>query len=381
MHPNIQMIHSKFFPKHYLNDVNGWAFSKKEIEDNSGKLLTLDIDFGSKCTLHCPHCFKKGGQNDNEYNGIDYEKLKNLIIEAKTLGLKSIKIVGKGEPFETPAILTFLEFLNNNDIIPLVFTKGHILGNEEKVKKLYEPYDIKSCDDLIARLYSLNVSILLGFNSFSSSTQDKMVGNVKGYSLIRNRALELLVNAGFNKNNPTRIGLILAPLTNDNYEEAFDIYVWARRRNLYPVITPTMVSGHLRDNDEWKKITPPEDKLIELYSKIYQFNIDNYIQSYEQIKQEGISAYAGVHPCNQVSVGMYLTYTGKIISCPGDDKKLLGNIQSQSLTEIWHNYNRNRSQKFNNGCPAKCGKSIPDNFFDTVFLHLTNNLLKANHDC
>ena len=47
--------------------------------------------------------------------------------------------------------------------------------------------------------------------------------------------------------------------TFSNYEEAFDVYVWARRRNLYPVITPTMISGHLKNNEEWKKILSDEE--------------------------------------------------------------------------------------------------------------------------
>jgi len=222
-------------------------------------------------------------------------------------------------------------------------------------------------------LKNLGVSILLGYNSFSPKIQDKMVGGVNGYTTIRNRALELLVEAGFNSSNPTRLGLILAPLTNENYDEAFEIYVWARRRNLYPVITPTMISGIMKNNDFWRKITPSEDKLVQLYSKIYKFNIDNNIQSLEQIIDEGISAYAGVHPCNQVSTGLYVTYTGIVISCPGNDNKYLGDVNNDSLANIWDRHNEKYKPFFNNGCPAKCGKSIPSTLFEDVLLNLTKN--------
>ena len=374
VYPNVSIVYKNNFPKKYINDVNGWAFSKEVIENNSRELLTLDIDFGNKCSLNCPHCFKKGALYDTKENELNISKFKEIILEAKTLGLKSVKFVGKGEPLETPKILEFLEFLYNNRIIPLIFTKCHILGDDKVTQAIYNQYGINTSKDLVSRLFELNVSVLLGFNSFNPEIQNEMVGNVIGYTELRNRALELLVDAGFNKTNPTRLSIICAPLTNKNYADAFRIYEWGRRRNLYPVITPTMVSGVMGHKDNWKKSTPSEDKLIDLYSEIYKFNLDNNIQSIEQIKEEGISAYAGGHPCNQVSVGMYLTNNGTIIRCPGDDKGTLGNIHSQSLTEIWQNYNRYSCQKFNNGCPAKYGKSIPDNFFNNVFSQLNEKL-------
>ena len=381
MFPIIEIKYPNTFPENFINDVNGWAFSKDVIENTNGQLLTLDIDFGNKCSLNCPHCFKKDAFYDSEEADLNIPRLKEIILEAKTLGLKSVKFVGKGEPLETPEILEFLEFLNNNDIIPLIFTKGHIFADDNITHRLFKNYGIYTSKDLISRLFDLNVSVLLGFNSFNPLIQDEMVGNISGYTEKRNRALELLVEVGFNEPNPTRLGIICAPLTNKNYNEAFAIYEWSRRRNLYPVITPTMVSGIMRHNDKWKKSTPSEDELIDLYSKIYKFNMDYNIQSVSQITEEGISAYAGVHPCNQVSAGMYITYNGTIISCPGDDRNTLGNIHNQSLKEIWQNYTKNSCRKFNNGCPAKYGKSIPDNFFDKVLLNLTNNILNPINDC
>lgn len=379
MFPNIELKYPNTFPKHFINDVNGWAFSKDVIENSSGQLLTLDIDFGNKCSLNCPHCFKKGAFYDSEEADFNIPRLKEIILEAKTLGLKSVKFVGKGEPLETAEILEFLEFLNNNGIIPLIFTKGHILADDNIAHRLFKNYGIYTSRDLVSRLFDLNVSVLLGFNSFNSVIQDEMVGNISGYTEKRNRALELLVEAGFNESNPTRLGIICAPLTNKNYNEAFAIYEWSRRRNLYPVITPTMVSGIMRHNDKWKKLTPSEDELIYLYSKIYKFNIDYNIQSVAQISEEGISAYAGVHPCNQVSAGMYITYNGTIIKCPGDDRNTLGNIHNQSIKEIWQNYTNNSCRKFNNGCPAKEGKSITNHFFEKVLLIVTNKLYKPTN--
>ena len=64
-------IKYKRFPDNYINDIYGWAFHKNTINDNKGKLLTLDIDFGSYCSLNCPTCFRKN-------NSIDDVKFENM---------------------------------------------------------------------------------------------------------------------------------------------------------------------------------------------------------------------------------------------------------------------------------------------------------------
>jgi len=83
--------------------------------------------------------------------------------------------------------------------------------------------------------------------------------------------------------------------------------------------------------------------------------------------EEGISSYAGGHPCNQVSTGMYVTLNGVVLSCPGSEENVEGNAWERPLREIWFNSkNFQRAGKFNCGCIAKDGKSIPDNFYKQV---------------
>jgi hypothetical protein len=65
---------------------------------------------------------------------------------------------------------------------------------------------------------------------------------IKNYSQIRNKALKLLVDAGFNKTNPTRLALYAAPITPKNIDSIFEIYTWGRMRNLFVISTATMVS-------------------------------------------------------------------------------------------------------------------------------------------
>lgn len=370
--PEIPIVFEDRFPKNFMNDVNGWAFSREELRKNMGKILTLDIDFGNYCALNCPHCFRKSNKVDSDNKRLmQYNDIIDLIGQAKKLGLKSVKFLGAGEPFENKRFLEFLRELKKLKIIPAIFTKGQVIGDDTLVKKYYSDYGISTGEELVEELKIVDASILLGFNSFDSIVQDRMVGNVNGYTGKRNRALELLVNAGFNKHNPTHLCLIPTPITNSNYGEIFELYKWARIRNLYVVACPPMVSGRCSSKSAWKKITPSAKKLVELYSKIYQFNIEKGIQTLKQIELDGISSYAGANPCNQIACGMYVTLTGKVLRCPGDDVTVFGSVWENSLKEIWEkSENYSRAGMFNCGCPPKMGKSIPFNLFSSTLLNL-----------
>ena len=365
--PDIPEVYS-FFPRNYINDINGWAFDIETIQSNKGKLLTLDIDFGSYCSLNCPFCFRMNNTVDENEREIKYEDLVNIILEAKTLGLRSVKFLGKGDPFENKGFLDFLRFLHSESVIPLVFTKGHIIGDDDAVFKYFSQYEIFSGEELAAELKRLNVSIMLGFNSFSAKKQNRMVGR-KGsdYTHIRNRALKLLVDAGLNDGNPTSLALAINPITIWNIDEAFEVYKWGRMRNLYCIVTPSMISGRAKDKT-WEAITPPKEQIQELYTNIYEFNIETGLQSKKQVLKEGVSAYAGGHPCNQVATGMYISLNGVVLSCPGSEEKIEGNIWEQSLTEIWNmsSNKKERAGKFNCGCIAKDGKSIHQDMYSNI---------------
>lgn len=363
--PEIPLKYTRF-PDGYVNDINGWAFDKATIEANKGKLLTLDIDFGTYCSLNCPACFRKKNTIDDVKHELQFGNLVDIILQAKKLGLRSVKFLGAGDPFENYGFLKFLRFLKEQDVIPLIFTKGQTIGDDKSVFKYFGEYGIYTGKELVKELNDCNASIMLSFNSFDDAVQAKLVGRTTEFIHVRNRALKLLVESGFNDSNPTRLALINSPITIWTIDEAFEIYKWGRLRNLYTVVTPSMISGRAKDR-VWVKITPLEEKMVKLYSNIYEFNIETNLQTFDQIKDEGISAYAGGHPCNQVATGLYVSLNGKVLSCPGSEENIEGNIWEKSLEEIWlKSENYKRSGTFNCGCIAKEGKSIPIGFYDKV---------------
>ena len=164
------------FPENYVNDVLGWGISRNELEQNAGKLLTLDIDFGSRCSLNCPFCFRRENSVDASKKELGLDFLVKLIEEAIPLGLKTIKFLGAGEPLENPGILDFIQILSDQNIISVLFTKTGLIADDAKVSKLFSSHGIICGQELSKYLYDRDVSIVQGFNSFNDQIQCEMAG-------------------------------------------------------------------------------------------------------------------------------------------------------------------------------------------------------------
>ncbi len=354
-------------PAGFVNDVRGWTFGRLEVEDaaKNGKLLTMDIDMAGKgaCSLRCGHCFRRTAEFKNEKR-MDFAELTAHLREAKGLGLRSVKLIGPGEPLEDRGLLGFLRMLREMDITPLVFTKGHVLGDDDFSQGRHGMDGQALC----AALKDLDTSILLGTTSFDPATEDAIVGR-RSYHERRHMAIERICEAGFNaftQNQPTRLAFVCTPVTPLNIDEAFAIYEFARAIHAQPILAPTMVAG--RALDRLCDMIPSPEDLVELYVKINLFNIEHGITTLEEIGSVGITAYSGAAPCNQVAVGLFLRGDGKVLRCPGDDISIQGDLRERSLREIWEKSENRRiyAGQYNNGCPPKKDVSFPVGFFETV---------------
>lgn len=396
---SIPEVFPREFPIQYINDVQGWGIPNgllhSKLEDGTYKLLTLDLDFGDTCSLSCPHCFRKSDFLQTGKPPLTLNELLSVIQEARELGLISVKFLGAGEPLEAPSFLELLEKLHGWGIKAAIFSKGYILGSDAYTEVFYgATYGIKKACDLISRLYDLNASILLGFNSFQSDVQEEFVGQrfsiIKNYVELRDRALRWLTEAGFNKyvpGKPTRLGLIAAPIKPENIIEIFTIYKWGRRRNMYPLSCPTTYSGLGRAEYDREKAMDFEayvNALKKLYTDIYLWSIRRGIVDIEDFKRDGVALYPGCHPCDQVAAGMYLTLEGMMIRCPGRDDEscveFLDVRERQSLKDLWMNSQNFKlaaqKDKLNFQCIARDGYFFREkhNFYMDIFQRIMRTL-------
>lgn len=382
--------------KYRRDNVLGWGIPEERLHSKNSegiyKMLTMDIDFGTRCSLRCPHCFKRQFNSFRQSNRLmSFDELKTVILQAKELGLESVKFLGAGEPFENELMLLLLRFLTEQGIHSCVFTKGHVIGCDELVRKFNGKYGINTAEEFVDELYRLKTSILLGYNSFKKDIQMKYCGlddkTDFGYFEYRENALKLLMKAGFNKHdeeNPTRLALIASPYKMMNIDEIFEIYKWGHERNLYVAICPTTNSGMGHDELRGVKVNEKVfmEKSIELYTKIYVWAISNNVISLDEFKEDGVGLYPGGHPCNQTAAGLYVTIDGTVMACPGLDGAgaiVCDDVRDKPLKEIWlasKNYElAQREDVFNFGCIARERDMFnKNNFYDIVYKRVLDEL-------
>ncbi len=362
------------------------------------------------CIHSCPACFNEQSmiysQEKRDLNGrlVKDESGNNSLNRMMTLkdtldvvdqaikiaseeghAFKSVKFLGPGELLMNPQLFKIIEAYQNRTIQINIFTKGALLGSDE----LAQRYQRMSAKELTYKLSSYdNVGLLMSFQSFDDEKQGSLVtskdehGEVKGlvnYGRIREQALENIFNSELYQNGMTnRVCIINAPIIPENVDESFDIYKFFVERGTPIVMTPSMLSGKgcgqyarqekTLSREEW------HEKLVNLYARIYAFNVKKGIQTDEQIREEGIASYVGAEPCNQVSTGLYIRANGIVQMCPGrfDKKTVFANVQETTLKEIWvKSPNRQRGindphNLVNNRCPAKEGLAFPQDFYERV---------------
>jgi len=342
-YPKIPLVFAGKVPSDFINDLDGWSLSKEKVLSSKGKLINLDLDYGVACSLKCPMCFRKGGILDKEEYVLKPAELKDIIKELKPLGLESVRVLGGGEPFENEGFLEFLEWLKKENLKSVVFTQGH-----------------KITPILAKKLQKLNTSLMIRYDSFDDKVIDYSTG-IKGMKKKKDQALEMLADVGFNKNNPTKVGVV-APITRYALNDIFEIYRFFRERNIYPLIPPLACAGRSILPDGSVKDDVSEEEKIILVTKIYEYNFEKGIQF------DGVSSYIGGHICTFLSNGFYLTSTGLVLRCEGDDNTVVGDIRKEPITKLWKRSENNLKfgGKYNYGCPPKAGRSIPLDFYKKI---------------
>lgn len=311
----------------------------KEAEENN-KMLLIDIETSNKCNLNCQYCFRDiYGTKGRLEKELPLRKRLKLISEAKNLGCETIKITGAGEPFADDDLWPMIEYANNLGMWAIIFTNGSLIDA-----------------GAIERLSKMSVSLIIKCNSFDEKKEDAMVGK-EGYAKIRNKVINRLIEKGFNKTTPTRLGRDLV-ITNINKGEVYDSLRWCRKNNVFPLFRPLMPIGGARKLQNWM-ITKGETKKI--YEKAREIDSKEFGLDYNLTLP-----YMGGVWCRQLNYAIYVNILGEAYACTGS-KKLLGDFKEQSLREIW---NSKKAKRIRNtpydSCPLRESYWRGDKNYDCI---------------
>jgi len=322
-----------------INGIRGWYFDPEVIEEanKEGRMLTMDYELGAACPLKCIYCYRTDDSRDYEKGLMDFSTWKRVVDEARELGCQSMKLIGGGEITLEKHFVEAIEYMVDNGIIPVLFTAGQILGDEELCQRKLN----KSCRDMAKWMYDLGMSIFLKFDAIDNDLQDYIAG-AKGYAKTRDRALMQLVDIGFNQFNPARLGLEVN-VSRHNYHELMDIYSLRTKYNLYEDVVISMPCDVYFKNTDYD-ISMEQKK--ELYRNIYRYNIEH------NIPFDTLSPFIGGLECTQLGNGLYVTNRGDAYHCPGAFGKL-GNVKNTSLKKIWSDFIESRTYHVNYFCPFR----------------------------
>jgi uncharacterized Fe-S cluster-containing radical SAM superfamily protein len=353
----------------FENKLSEWWFSDKEIIEANQKelLLTLDMDIGKACDLNCSFCFANThSKPTKDYINKNNKRIKQIIKEASKLGCKSIKIVGAGEPFIYPGIIKILEYCQELNIVPIIFTGGHIIGDDERAKLIFSQDGIKSGLELAKRLKELNCSVIVKFMTFNPSLQNKLVGAKFDYSSLRDKGLLNLIQVGLNTYKPTRLGVDCL-LIKSNYKEAVDLFSFFNKYNIFCVLNTSMDCG----KTEFKLANP------EVISKEEALNITLDLYKY-CIKQgipfdKRISPYFCSPVCSQLNHGMFIGDDNEVKPCPGGPT--LTRYSKGNLKKIWkeNTFKKKYKNIIGHECISRAGKTYYKDFEKRVLKKLEIN--------
>lgn len=278
-----------------------------DIEDiyrarDNNRILTLDLELSRRCNYKCIYCYSSaGGGLENE---MSFKEIKDLILEAREIGVQRIIIVGGGEPMIYLHIEELLIFLNRHGIDTILYTNG-----------------TKVTAEFAELSFNLNVGIILKRNSLDERIFNELCGNEKANKVFL-EALNNLVNAGYTKKN-NRLG-ISSIICSKNLHEIEDMWIWARENNIHTYFETFTPQGRGKKHDLEISISETE----EIFKRLAEIDEKRYSVKWKHISPP----YAGM-TCNRHLYSLYIKSNGEVQSCSGVEL-VIGDIRKNSLVEI-----------------------------------------------
>jgi len=305
--------------------LKGIDFARNEIEEivKNNQILRCSIEVSKTCNLRCPFCYANAGiKRDGE---MTFDEIVQVIKQAKSAGAKTITVLG-GEPLIYSRIRELIDFINDNGLTTLMFTNGTVVTQE-----------------LADFLFNHNVSVIVKFNSFDDpQIQESMVGNVPGVFVKIRETMDLLIKAGFNKSNPTRLG-IETVITHENLAQIPKIFRFTRQNNIYPYIELVSPAGRGKEYEGMLSQEEAKDifyKLLKIDEKEFGFT---WIPRPPQVAAS----------CKYYFTSVYIEAYGRVQPCPGVVIEL-GNVKVESLIKILKKPNTIKLRNIRTNIKGKC---------------------------
>lgn len=268
---------------------------------------TLMIHPNYECNFDCPYCYlqTKMGQC------LSLNELKDLIIQAKHLGVYSVDILG-GEPLVYKDFEELIYYVLNNKMSVNIFTNGALINQPllDRFKKH------KNKIIFIIKLDSMQCY------QKQNNPSITFIELTKRIRLLRNVGFRIIAFIVVTKNNYRHIDSILDFCNNENIVPVFERFAPVKNNkiNRLFLLTPLM----------WNEV------LIKVKQFWEKKGMANYIDFY---------AHLNGSVCSCLSNNITVMQDGIVKPCPeAHDNLIYGDIRKKSLKEIWKDSQKLRDE-------------------------------------
>jgi MoaA/NifB/PqqE/SkfB family radical SAM enzyme len=218
---------------------------------------------------------------------------------------------------------------------------------------------------LAAKLFDLPVEIMLKANTLDPERQDRFVSDpsrgrvIHGYGEARNRAIEVLMAAGFNDpeaaakhGRTSRMALVTSIMTDEeegglsNLDEVAEIYRYCRQRNIIADIDTILKRGRALECG----LNAGDARIMEVLKNLRRIAVEEFGD-----EEAALSSTYVETVCDRYHHHLYINVSGNIRPCIGAMDVDLGNIHSTTLVEAWNSQERRiiRARRYAGKC-ATC---------------------------
>ena len=284
------------------------------------ELLTLTIMLENKCNFKCPFCYTQTRRFDNE---LSTSELKEMILDAKELGTRSILIAGAGEPLLAYNFWEIVDYIQDHQMNVVVFSNLSLITKEIALK-----------------LYDKKISIVGKLNSFKKEVQEKVIGNISGaYEKMKN-GLSNLIEVGYTELSPeneTMLSLETSVLPY-NVDEMLDFWIYCRENNIFPLVDTVLYEGSAKQSN-YDEFLVDYDVLKAQIDKIQSYDrslgLSWRIKLVRREDNKGVIVGEIAGDCHRIGTNLNVDSEGNVYDCFNMSQKTYGNIREKSLIQIW----------------------------------------------
>lgn len=297
------------------------------LSQKNGMIPTLDIEMTAKCSgACCIYCDSKPQVCTMGQKGeMDFLVMKQLLLDAKSHGLKWVYTCGLGEPLEDDKFWNMIHLLKTNGIGLSMFSNGVFIKDKNSAKELLEH----------------GVNIILKMDTFDEKKFDTILGK-NGVAQKIYAARDYLIEAGYGeKEGYTNLAFSIVP-TSLSIDGIADVISFCKKYGVFASIGELEQAGEVISNNLNSFLAISNDDVVNLKKVADEYVDGNYMRP--------------ICPC--ILTGLHIDNFGNCIvdvdtglNCKWfllrDPKTVvIGNIQRDSIFDLFDKVNVYRKKRF-----------------------------------